>query len=110
MNKLEALEKAKSGSELRSAAEKLSPDLAGQAEKRAEAERIISVEIEKKIIERYAPLLMIKGRSKLEAQTEWIALHAEKYRSIFNSEKDKIISMYKEDSDKAIDYIERQLE
>jgi len=79
-------------------------------EKIAETERNISVEIEKKIIGKYAPLLMIKGRSKIEAQTEWIALHAEKYRTVFNSEKDKIIGMYKEDPDKAVDYIEALLE
>lgn len=79
-------------------------------EKLTEIEREISVEIEKKIIEKYAPLLMIKGASKIEAQTEWIKLHALKYRQIFNSEKDTILNMYKVDPDAAIDYIERQLE
>lgn len=79
-------------------------------EKIAAIERNISVEIEKGIIGKYAPLLMIKGKSKTEAQTEWILLHAENYRLIFNTEKDKIISMYKEDPNKAIEYIEAQLE
>jgi len=73
-------------------------------------ERDISVEIEKEIIKKDTPLLMIKGLSKPEAQTEWIMLHAENYRRIFNTEKDKIIKMYKEDPNKAIEYIQTQLE
>lgn len=79
-------------------------------EKKAAMERDISVEIEKEIIRKEAPLLMIGGKSKTEAQTEWIMLHAEDYRLIFNTEKDKIINMYKEDPNKAIEYIETQLE
>ncbi|MHB9019287.1 MAG: hypothetical protein ACYC3G_00200 [Minisyncoccota bacterium] len=79
-------------------------------EKIAAIERNIYVEIEKEIIGKYAPLLMNKGKSKIESQTEWIALNAENYRLIFNTEKDKIINMYKEDPNKAIEYIETQLE
>jgi hypothetical protein len=92
-------------SSIETSKKELSPE-----EKIAEIERNISVEIEKKIIGKYAPLLMVKGASKIEAQTEWIALHAKKYRTVFNSEKDKIINIYKEDPDKAVDYIEAQLE
>ena len=79
-------------------------------EKRATLERNISVEIEKEIIKKYSPLLMTGGKSKIEAQSEWIALHVEKYRSIFNSEKDIIIDMYKEDPNMTIEFIEGQLE
>ena len=79
-------------------------------EKTAIIERNISVEIEKGIIGKYAPLLMVRGKSKTEAQTEWITLYAEKYRRIFNSEKDMIISMFKEDPNTAIEFIEGQLE
>lgn len=82
-------------------------------EKMTEEERLISVEIEKKIIGKYIPSLMIKGKSKIEAQTEWIRLYAEKYRKIFDSnEKAVILEMYHQENglEKAADYIEKQLE
>lgn len=37
---------------------------------------------------------MSGGKSKIEAQTEWINLYAKKYRDLFNSKKDEVINMY----------------
>jgi len=79
-------------------------------EKNVSIERNIYIEIEKKVIEKYAPLLMKDGESKTEAQLEWINAYAKKYRLFFDSQKDEIIGMYKEDPNKTIDYIEKQLE
>jgi len=47
----------------------------------------VFIEIEKRIIYKYTPLLMIKRRSKIEAQTEWINLYAKRYKGIFNLKK-----------------------
>ncbi|GEM_PF-2466310 len=79
-------------------------------EKVTEKEREISVEIERKIIKKYSPLLMASGLSEIEAQLKWITNNGKKYRDFFNSHKNEIIQMNSEDPDKTIDYIEKQLE
>lgn len=83
-------------------------------EKRIEAERVISVEIERRIMEKYVPLLMLKNKELTleKARLEWIKKYAVSFRYIFNSNKVKILEMYHSNNglEKAADYMEEALE
>jgi hypothetical protein len=82
-------------------------------EKRIEEERNISVKIERRVMEKYIPTLMLQNKSLTlrEAQFEWIKKHAADFRRIFESDRSVILEMYKrgEGLENAVDYIESRL-
>jgi len=82
-------------------------------EKKAAIERNISVEIERRIMEKYAPLEMVKNSQMTleEARSEWIKDYAIKFRKAFDQQKAKILELYHSEDglEKAADYIENDL-
>jgi len=96
-------------SRLETPEKELSPE-----EKIAETERLISVEIEKSIIEKCAPLLMLKNpQLTLEgARSKWIEENAVDFRKFFDLKRSEILELYHSDDglDKAAHYIEHALE
>ena len=109
MSSIEIPKKAESSNEQCSVAEKLSPE-----EKKVEIERNISVEIERKVIEKYAPLLMLKNDQMTleEARLEWIKENAIDFRKFFDLKRVEILELYRSENglEKATDYIENGLE
>jgi hypothetical protein len=79
-----------------------------------EKERKISVEIERRVMEKYAPLFMLKNNqlSLEQARFEWIKKYALDFRRIFNLEKGKILEMYSLEGglEETADFIEKELE
>ena len=69
--------------------------------------------IEKDVIEKYSPLLQQKTDKPIsseELKMEWIKKYAVEYRNFFNNHKSELIELYKREPEKAIDYVEQEIE
>jgi len=71
----------------------------------------MAIIMERGVIEKYAPLLESEPPStQEEAKLKWIDRYGKSYRKFFDEHRQELIELYKRDPDRAIDYIETEIE